>query len=127
MNIKAEHTHIRCQDLEAAVDWYERVLKGKVLRRGEVPGMPIVRMDVGGQIISLSPKREEMTVEPCTGKPQWGIWQLAFEVDDIEQAFQEMKAQGATFKKEPFQQTSAAKVAFVEAPDGVEIELLQFT
>jgi lactoylglutathione lyase len=127
MNIKAEHTHIRCQDLEASVDWYERILNGKVVKRGEVPGMLVVRMDVGGQIIALSPKREEMTVEPCTGKPQWGVWQLAYVVDDIEKAYQEMKSRGAKFKKEPYQQTPAHKAAFIEAPDGVEIELLEFT
>ena len=126
MNIKAEHTHIRCQDVEAAVKWYEQIMNGKILRRGEVPGMPIVRMDVGGQVLALSPKREEMTVEASSGKPQWGVWQLAYEVDDIEKAYQEMKSKGAKFKKEPFQQTPAAKVAFIDAPDGVEIELLEF-
>lgn len=126
MQIKIEHTHIRCQDLEAAVSWYEKVLGCKVLRRGEVPGMPIVRMDFHGQVFALSPPREGMKPEPLSGNPRYGVWQIAFEVDDIAAAAAEFKARGAEFEVEPFQQTPAQKVAFIKAPDGVQIELLEF-
>lgn len=126
MQIKIEHTHIRCQDLEAAVSWYEKVLGCKVLRRGEVPGMPIVRMDFHGQVFSLSPPREGMTPEPLSGNPRYGVWQIAFEVDDMAAAAAEFKARGAEFEVEPFQQTPTQKVGFIKAPDGVQIELLEF-
>ena len=126
MQIKIEHTHIRCQDLEAAVSWYEKVLGCQVLRRGEVPGMAIVRMDFHGQVFALSPPRDGMTPEPLSGNPRYGVWQIAFEVDDMDAAAALFKARGAEFEVEPFQQTPTQKVGFIKAPDGVQIELLEF-
>ena len=126
MQIKIEHTHIRCQDLEAAVSWYEKVLGCRVLRRGQVPGMAIVRMDFHGQVFALSPPRDGMTPEPLSGNPCYGVWQIAFEVDDMAAAAALFKARGAQFEVEPFQQTPTQKVGFIKGPDGVQIELLEF-
>ena len=124
MELKIDHVHIRCQDLEASVKWYEQVLGGKVLRRTEVPGMPIVRMDLGGQVFALSPKREEIEVEALNGKSKWGIWQIGFMVEDMDEAFRALKARGADFKGEPVEIRPSLKAAFINAPDGVEIEIM---
>jgi len=127
VELTLDHIHIRCHDLEAAVDYYVKVLGGEVEKRTSVPGMPIVRVRLGGQTIALSPKRQEMEVESLSGAPRWGVWQLAYRVDDIQAVYQELKARGAKFKGEPVEQVPGLTVAFVEAPDGVEIELLQFS
>ncbi|MEW6262268.1 MAG: VOC family protein [Thermodesulfobacteriota bacterium] len=127
LKFNRDHIHIRCQDFDGAVAWYENVLCAKVVTRGEVPGMPIVRLDLGGEIIALSPKREGMEVEPLSGRPRWGCWQIAFNVTDLEQTYLELKARGAEFEIAPFQQTPQWKAAFLKAPDGVQVELIQYT
>lgn len=123
--MKLNHIHIRCQDMAEAEDFYVSVLGGRLTQRGAVPGMPIVRVELGGQTIALSPPREGIEVEPLSGNNRWGCWQIAFEVDDIESAFAEMSERGAHFKGKPFEQIPGVKVAYILAPDGVEIELLE--
>ena len=84
--LKLDHIHIRCADLAAAEQWYTEVMGGKVVKRGEVPGMPIVRVELGSQIIALSPAKEGMEVEANSGRPRWGVWQISYQVEDIEAA-----------------------------------------
>ena len=50
------HVHLRCEDLEGAVRYYEEMFDGKVDETVEVRGLKIVRMDIGGERIFLSPK-----------------------------------------------------------------------
>lgn len=125
MQMQLNHIHIRCRDMAQAEEFYANVLGGRVTQRVAVPGMPIVRVELGGQIIALSPPREGIEVEPLSGNNRWGAWQIAFQVDDIKAAYDELTARGAKFKGEPFEQIPGLKVAYVNAPDGVEIELLQ--
>ncbi len=126
VTMKLNHIHIRCQDMQKAEDCYVKVLGGQVIKRDSVPGMPIVRIQLGGQIIALSPPREGIQVEPLSGNNRWGVWQIALEVDDVNAAYEELRSRGAIFKGEPVEQVPGVKIAFMEAPDGVEIELLEF-
>jgi len=80
------HVHLRCEDLDAAVGFYENVLDGKITERVALGGMPIVRMEVGGQRLFLSPKFGDIDVEAASGKARWGVYQLAFLVADIDAA-----------------------------------------
>lgn len=126
MEISWDHIHIRCQDLEKAEKFYTEIMGGEVTERMMVRKMPIIRVAFGKTIISLSPKRAEMEeMEPLTGLPRWGAWQLGFEVDDIHKAYEHFKARGAEFRSEPALLEPNFWAAFVLAPDGVEIELMQ--
>jgi catechol 2,3-dioxygenase-like lactoylglutathione lyase family enzyme len=116
------HVHLRCEDLDAAVDFYENVLNGKITERVALGGMPIVRMEVGGQRLFLSPKFGDINVEPTSGEARWGVYQLALLVDDIDTAVEELKARGA----EPQNiKPSGMPIAFFTGPDNVQIELMQ--
>ena len=41
-------------------------------------------MEIGGERIFLSPKLGDMEVEDTTGNPRWGVYQLAFTVEDLD-------------------------------------------
>ena len=73
MGYTFHHVHLRCEDVEAAVAYYEKMLNGEVTERVEVRGLPIVRMNiVEGEKIFLSPKFGDMEVEPTSGNPRLG-------------------------------------------------------
>jgi catechol 2,3-dioxygenase-like lactoylglutathione lyase family enzyme len=124
MTFELDHIHIRCQDLETSVDYYANMFGGEVVARLEVRGMPLVRIKIGQTFLALSPKREELDVEPLSGNPRWGAYELGFLVEDVEQAFQELKAKGAEFIAGPLSPRPGVQIAFLEAPDGVQIEIL---
>lgn len=122
MEYTFHHVHIRCEDLDAAVDFYENVLNGKITERVALGGMPIVRMEVGGQRLFLSPKFGDMDVEATSGKARWGAYQLAFLVDDIDAAVEELIARGVPPQNI---KPSGNPIAFFTGPDNVQIELMQ--
>ena len=126
MEISWDHLHIRCQDLEEAENFYTQIMGAEEVARSESKGMPIIRLKLGGTNICLSPKRAEMKeVEPLTDLPRWGAWQIGFKVQDIQEAYEFFKTKGAKFKAEPTSPRPNFWVAFIQAPDGVEIELMQ--
>ena len=125
LNLTMNHIHIRCSDLDNALKFYTETLGGEFDGRSEAGGMPILRVKLGGATLSLSPPKEGLEVEPNSGKPRYGLYQLGFAVENIDQAYQELKAKGVVFKGEP-KKGPELKVAFLAAPDGMEIELMEF-
>ena len=125
MGYKPDHVHLRCQDVEETVRYYVNLFGGKILNRVAVRALPIVQVDVGGQRLFFSPKLPEHDVEPNTGNPRWGVYQLAFAVEDMDAAVAELKAKGAEFEGDPIVVDPSITIAFIKGPDGVQIELLQ--
>ncbi len=116
------HIHLRCEDLDGAIQFYEKMLDGKVTDTVEVRGLKIVRMEVGGERIFLSPKFGDMEVEPTSGNHRWGVYQLAFTVEDLDAAVAELQERGAELED---LKPSGLMMAFFKGPDNVQIELIE--
>ena len=122
MSFKLDHVHLRCQDIEAAVDYYQKIFEAEVVGRFEARGMPLVRMKVGDMFLAFSPKRDDEP-EPQNGL-HWGAYELGFLVDDVQKTYEELKAKGADFVITPMEVRPGVQAAFFMAPDGVKIEIL---
>ena len=116
------HIHLRCEDLDGAIQFYEKMFDGKVTDTVEVRGLKIVRMEVGGERIFLSPKFGDMEVEPTSGNHRWGVYQLAFTVEDLDAAVAELQERGAELQD---LKPSGLMMAFFKGPDNVQIELIE--
>ncbi|MEW5912771.1 MAG: VOC family protein [Thermodesulfobacteriota bacterium] len=123
MTFKHDHIHLRCQDLEASVKYYEEMFGGEVVARVTPRGMPLVRMAVGDIFLALSPLREG-DPQPSEGL-KWGAYELGFLVQDIHGSCADLKAKGAEFIEGPLEVRPGVTVAFLKAPDGMKIELVQ--
>jgi catechol 2,3-dioxygenase-like lactoylglutathione lyase family enzyme len=118
------HLHIRCLDLLSSRDFYVKVLGAEELRRYRTAyGLEIIFLRLNDTNLALSPGRET-ALRPDPEPP--GIYQLAFKVDDIENILADLRARGAKIKGPVREPSPGVKAAFLEAPDGVEIELMQF-
>jgi lactoylglutathione lyase len=53
------------------------------------------------------------------------LMHLAFEVDDLEQFAVELKKNGFALSDGPTKTSSGSMIAFIDAPEGYEIELIQ--
>ncbi len=116
------HIHLRCEDLDGAIDYYQKMFDGEIIDTVEVRGLKIVKMEVGGQNIFLSPKFGEMDVEATSGKPRWGVYQLAFTVEDLDAAVAELQKKGAELED---LKPEGLMMAFFKGPDNVQIELIE--
>ena len=104
--------------------FYAKMFGGEVAARLELPHLKMVRMNVGGVILSLSPLPDGVEVPASGAGAQWGMYELGFEVEDTYKAVEELKAKGAEFIKETFEVRPGVQVAFMKALDGVQIEIL---
>lgn len=119
---KLLHTRYRVADLEKTVAFYRDVLGLEEVRRHESPR--------GSKLVFLKAPESEELVELCefaeSGPVEVGydITHLAFEVDDLEAFAKHAEALGYPLSDGPHESKSGT-FAFVDAPEGYEIELIQ--
>ena len=119
---KLLHTRYRVQDLEKTVSFYKDVLGLEELRR-HTSGR-------GSQLVFLKAPHSDGEIEICkfdeSGPIVVGpdLTHLAFEVDDLEEFAKHAKAKGYSLSDGPHS-TGAGKIAFIDAPEGYEIELIE--
>lgn len=121
MTVTFDHVHLRCEDLDGAISYYEKLFDGKVLETVDVGRLKVVRMEIGGERIFLSSKLGDMEIEDTSGNPRWGLFQLAFTVEDLDAAVAELQAKGAELD---YLKPEIGR-AFFKGPDNVQIELIE--
>src|SRR3954452_8789786 len=120
---KLLHTRYRVKDLEKTVSFYKDVLGLEEIRR-HTSGR-------GSQLVFLKAPQSEEEIELCkfdeSGPVVVGpdLTHLAFEVDDMEKFASEAKAKGYPLSDGPHKTSGGSVIAFIDAPEGYEIELIQ--
>src|SRR5438874_13830660 len=119
---KLLHTRYRVHDLEKTVSFYKDVLGLDELRR-QTSGR-------GSQLVFLKAPGGDEEIEICkfdeSGPVVVGpdLTHLAFEVDDLDKFAKEAAARGYPLSDGPHS-SGSGKIAFIDAPEGYEIELIQ--
>lgn len=120
---KLLHTRYRVSDLDRTLDFYTKVLGLTIDRRSKSPR--------GSELVFLKTPGSEEEIEICkfdeSGPVQVGpdLTHLAFEVDDIEAFAKHAEGLGYPLSDGPTKTSSGSVIAFVDAPEGYEIELIQ--
>src|ERR1043166_3475409 len=120
---KLLHTRYRVHDLEKTVSFYKNVLGLEEIKR-HTSGR-------GSQLVFLKAPGSEEEIEICkydaSGPVQVGpdLTHLAFEVDDIDGFAKHAASKGYPLSDGPHRSESGSAIAFVDAPEGYEIELIE--
>ncbi len=120
---KLLHTRYRVADLEKTVSFYRDVLGLQEIRR-QTSGR-------GSQLVFLKAPESDEEIEICkfdeSGPIVVGpdLTHLAFEVDDIEQFARDSAKKGYPLSDGPHPNGKGGAIAFIDAPEGYEIELIQ--
>lgn len=119
---KLLHTRYRVRDLEKTVSFYKDVLGLEEVRR-HTSGR-------GSQLVFLKAPESEAEIEICkfdeSGPVIVGpdLTHLAFEVDDLDQIARHAEAKGYPLSDGPHS-TGNSRIAFIDAPEGYEVELIE--
>jgi lactoylglutathione lyase len=119
---KLLHTRYRVHDLEKTVSFYKDVLGLEEVRR-HTSGR-------GSQLVFLKAPGSDEEIELCkfdeSGPVEVGpdLTHLAFEVDDLDKFAKHAAAKGHPLSDGPHP-SSGGRIAFVDAPEGYEIELIE--
>jgi catechol 2,3-dioxygenase-like lactoylglutathione lyase family enzyme len=117
-----DHIHLRSPDPEAAAAFYaqhlgaeikDRVMNGEALR---------VILNLSG--VNLFIEQVPATTAAAPVPPFQGVEHFGL-VDDLAATAAALKAAGVTFTMEPKALRPGLSIAFIQAPDGVRVELLQ--
>ena len=117
------HTRYRVADLARTVDFYTRVLGLQEIRRHKSPrGSELVFLQTPG-----SPELIEICQFDASGPVIVGpdLTHLAFEVPDLAAFAAHAAALGYPLSDGPTTSSSGSSFAFIDAPEGYEIELIQ--
>ena len=120
---KLLHTRYRVNDLERTVKFYRDILGLEEIKRHKSPrGSELVFLKPpdSGEIIEICflPGSESVQVQP-------DLTHLAFEVDSLETFAQHLAQHGLKYSDGPITSSSGTTFAFIDAPEGYEIELIQ--
>ncbi|PAW82881.1 MAG: glyoxalase [Pedosphaera sp. Tous-C6FEB] len=120
---KLLHTRYRVNDIERTVKFYRDVLGLEEVRRHKSPR--------GSELVFLKAPESEETVEICyfpSSGPvqvQADLTHLAFSVDSLEEFGKHLTNLGLKYSDGPTMKENGGGFAFVDAPEGYEIELIQ--
>jgi lactoylglutathione lyase len=123
------HIHLRSPDPEATAGYYEKMFGAEITRStypatSQYAGKPKLAMNLGGQRILIAPphpSRPNGAPQP----PYFGIEHIGLTVDDIDAAVSALEARGAEFAQKPAATATGNRNAFVRAPQGVLVEIIQ--
>lgn len=119
--MKFLHTRLKVRDLERAIAFYEANFGFKVrVRHTSGRGSKLAHMQLPGGGTEL-----ELALLPWDPdfKLDEDIFHIAFLVDSVREAVAAMRKRGVKITEEPHQ-SGSGWMAFIEDPDGYEIELL---
>ena len=117
------HTRYRVNDLERTVKFYRDVLGLEEVGRHKSPR--------GSELVFMKAPASEELIELCSYpasgpvQVQPDLTHLAFQVDDLEAFARELEKKGVKLSDGPTKSSTGSVFAFVDAPDGYEIELIQ--
>ncbi|MEZ5404609.1 MAG: VOC family protein [Verrucomicrobiia bacterium] len=123
MITKFLHTRYRVSDLEKTINFYRDVLGLKEVSRHESPrGSKLVFFAVPN-----SEEQIEISYYPPSGpvQVQADLTHLAFEVEDLNAFSKVLEKKGYPLSDGPTETSSGNLIAFIDAPEGYEIELIQ--
>jgi lactoylglutathione lyase len=122
---KLNHTRYRVNNLEQTVNFYKNVLGLQETRRSKSPR--------GSELVFLKAPESEELIELCSFpasgpvQVQPDLTHLAFEVDSLEEFGRHLASVGLKYSDGPTMRPGGGGFAFVDAPEGYEIELIELS
>ena len=122
------HVHIRSADPSASADWYTEHFEAKKVSEREVmPGTVTISMDMGSPVrLNISSQVAGSSDERASAElNRLGLEHFGFDVEDIQSDIDRLSAAGVRVVLPITEVAGGAKLAYIEGPDDVLIELVQ--
>lgn len=120
---KLLHTRYRVDDLERTVKFYTDILGLTETRRHKSPR--------GSELVFMATPNSDEEIEICSYPSSGGVQvqedltHLAFQVESLEEFEKHIKELGVEYSDGPHMKENGGGFAFIDAPEGYEIELIQ--
>ena len=118
-----DHIHLRTTNPDGMAQWFENMLGAEVVRSTQ-EGKPRIDLKLGGANIFIAPVAAGDGVNAAPTIPYRGLDHFGLAVSGIDAIAADLKKKGVAFTKEPTTVRPGVRICFIQAPEGVSIELL---
>lgn len=125
MAFRWDHVHLRSLDPERAAGFYVTMFGAAPLASTQTDAGLRCVVDLGGLKLFIDQVAPDIPAAP--DPPYRGLEHLGLAVENLDAAAAELKRRGAVFLMEPRTARPGLRVAFVQGPDNVRIELVDRT
>lgn len=125
MHYQLHHVHLMSHDAMQAGQFYETMFNADIEESRGANGLPRCNMRLGDQTILIS--TVDATVSRSAEGPHscLGLDHIGLVVEDVTAAVRDLEIKGAKITMQP-RSNGRATIAFIEAPDGVSVELISY-
>ena len=130
MEYHINHVHIRASDPKASALWYEKYFNAEIVSEREVmPGTVTIGMKMGGPVrLNISSQPVGASKEKGSAElTHLGLEHFGFDVEDLDAELIRLKEAGARIVLPCTDVGGGTRLAYIEGPDDVLIELVQRT
>ena len=120
-----DHIHLRTRNPEATIQYYRDMFDAELVEYVQSNGQPRVDLNLNGLTIFIAEVPADAEVPSAPSEPYIGLDHLGLRVDNVDEAAAELKRRGAKITLEPKTIRPGVRIAFVQGPDDVRIELLE--
>ena len=129
MPFRINHIHLKSPDPEKTANWYVQAFNFKITSDEvrESFGDRFIRCqsEDGGMAVNISGARRGETLGPGDAMPHEGLEHFGLDTADIEADIARLEALGAKKLEGPILNANGGRIAFIQAPDNVRLELIQ--
>ncbi|MFC1860500.1 VOC family protein [Chloroflexota bacterium] len=121
-----DHVHIISRDPEKAAKFYEMAFDAKRVEvAARTDGRVSAELNIKGTRLLLISARDKSQSADDSPRRRYGLEHFGLRTDNLEAAVADLKAKGVKFVDEIRLLPSGAKIAFLQAPDNVLVELVE--
>ncbi len=119
------HIHLYSRDPMATAQYYHRMFDAKIIESIQADGQKRIDLDINGLAIYILrvPAETDMPDSPVV--PHLGLDHFGFRVSNLDKVAAELKRKGAEFAVEPYTIRPGVRIAYVQAPENVRVELVE--
>lgn len=127
MTYKFNHVHLKAPDPEKTANWYVEAFKFKILSNTRrESGNKFLRCETSdGIVVNISGSGVDEQMGGSDASLHWGLEHFGIEVADIDVEIKRLVQLGAKLLGGPTESPAGLRIAFIQAPDNVRIELMQ--
>ena len=125
-SLSFDHVHVISQDPSATARWYVDKLGGQIIKDTTSNGAPQITVAFGSAAVIVRGHRPAEHAASAKSGLQWGVDHFGFQVQgDFDGYCAGLRGKGVAFSLEPTDINPTTRIAFINAPDGVSVELLR--
>ena len=125
---KINHIHLKAHDPKTTAQWYVDMFGAKIVGEGRGLGdSKTIRMDIDDVRVNVTSAPAGGTLPEGTAESHYGLEHFGFDVEDLDAELIRLKEAGARIVLPRTDVVGGTRLAYIEGPDDVLIELVQRT